>query len=230
MAAGVMSGFFGSGKSIVRDSLQLYLDAGLSQSYPGSGSTWSDLSGNARNSTLNGSPTFTSPGYFDITGDSTYISLSNSGLVPRTNDFTYSMWVRYDVVGGSGTYASLFENGFWTDSLLFRLDNGNGLTVFSEGAYIGAASWTPSINQWYNVVLSRSAGVCTIFVDNILMASFSMTTDINLANTQLWLMRSQHTTGQFTDGKISTFSIYSKALSNQESGQNFEALRGRFGK
>ena len=40
--------------------LVLYLDAGKSQSYPGSGTTWYDLSGNGNNATLYNGPTFTS--------------------------------------------------------------------------------------------------------------------------------------------------------------------------
>ena len=91
---------------IVTDGLVLNLDAGNSASYPGSGTTWSDLSGNGRTATINGSPTFTN-GYFDITGDTTYISLSNSGLVPRTNDFTYSCWINFDAVDSLDT---IFEN------------------------------------------------------------------------------------------------------------------------
>ena len=42
-------------------------------------------------------------------------------------------------------------------------------------------------------------------------------------------MRSQHATGQFTNGRLSTFSIYNKALSVAEISQNFNALRGRYG-
>jgi hypothetical protein len=56
-----------------------------------------------------------------------------------------------------------------------------------------------------------------------------MTTDINLANTNLFLMKSQHTTGQFTNGKISYFSVYNRGLTDSEIRQNFEAIRGRYG-
>ena len=38
--------------SIVRDGLVLHLDAANKKSYPGSGTVWSDLSGNDRNGTL----------------------------------------------------------------------------------------------------------------------------------------------------------------------------------
>jgi len=67
--------------SIVTDGLVLHLDAGDSASYPGSGTTWTDLSGNGNNGTLFGTPSYTaSPGYFDITSDSTYVRLSSYSL------------------------------------------------------------------------------------------------------------------------------------------------------
>ena len=47
-------------KPIVTDGLVLCLDAGNTKSYPGSGATWLDLSSNANNGTLTGSPTFNS--------------------------------------------------------------------------------------------------------------------------------------------------------------------------
>jgi hypothetical protein len=210
---------------IVTDGLLLCLDAGNSKSYSGSGATWNDLSGNNRNATINGSPTFTN-GYFDIASDSTYISLSNSGLVPRTNDFTYSCWIRFDAVDGLDT---IFENGYWTDTLLFRYQS-TAFNVYVEGAYIGAFSWTAIINTWLNIVFKRESGICRTFINGDQIGStLTMNTDINLTNSNLWIMRSQHTTNQFTNGKISSFSIYNKGLSNIEIFQNYNALKNRFG-
>ena len=41
-------------------------------------------------------------------------------------------------------------------------------------------------------------------------------------------MRSQHTTNNFTNGKIAVFSIYSRSLNNDQITQNYDALKGRF--
>ena len=49
----------------------LYLDAGNTNSYSGSGTTWTDLSGNTNNATLVNSPPFTNAGtasYFTFNG------------------------------------------------------------------------------------------------------------------------------------------------------------------
>jgi len=205
--------------------LVLCLDAGNSKSYPGSGTTWTDLSGNGRNGTINGSPTFTN-GYFSITGDTTYVSIPNSGLVPRTNDFTYSCWVYLNSVDGLDT---IFENGSWTDTLLFRYES-TQFTVYAEGALRGTIIWTATTGVWVNIVLIRLSNTVSCFINNTSVGTpFTMSTDIDLANPNLWLMRSQHATGQFTNGRISVFSIYNRALTASEISQNYNALRSRYG-
>jgi len=112
---------------------------------------------------------------------------------------------------------------------LFRYQT-NLVAVYAEGALRGNFSWTASAGVWYNVIFKRDGGTCSMYINNTLTGTpFTMTTDINLANTNLWLMRSQHASNQFVNGKIATFSIYNRALSASEIKQNFNALRGRFG-
>ncbi|KAA6233118.1 LamG domain-containing protein [Chlorobium phaeovibrioides] len=209
---------------IVTNGLALFLDARNNNSYPGNGTTWYDLSGNERNGTIY-NPIF-SDGYFDVQSDGNYISIPNSGMIPRTNDFTYSCWLKFD---SFDSYDTIFENGSWTDCLLFRYENNNTITVHSESALRGSFSWAASTGIWYNVVFKRENNIASCYVDAVLTgAPFSMTIDINLANTALYLMRSQHTINQFTDGKIATFSIYDRALSTEEIWQNFSAAYGRY--
>ena len=50
---------YGYGKSIVTDGLVFYVDAANSNSYPGSGTTWTDLIG-SNNATLDNGPTYSS--------------------------------------------------------------------------------------------------------------------------------------------------------------------------
>jgi len=215
----------GHSPRIVMDGLVLALDAGNTKSYPGSGSTWYDLSGNGRNATISGSPTF-SNGYFSGISDSNYFSLSNSGLVPRTNDFTYSCWIYFNAVDSLDT---IFENGSWTDTLLFRYQS-TQFAIYAEGDLRGTLSWTAITGSWVNLVLRRSSNTVSGFANtNSFGTPFTMTTDINLANTNLLLMRSQHTTGQFTNGRLSSFYIYDRALSAAEVKQNFDAHKGRYG-
>ena len=175
-----------AGPEIVNDGLVLCLDAANSRSYPGSGTAWTDLSGNGNNGTLFGTPSFTaSPSYFDITGDSTYVRLSS--YAHRTNDFTYSMWVRFDAFDSLDT---LFENGFWTDTLLFRVQNRTLIAVYIEGALRGTFTWNPSTGIWYNVVYTRLGTTNTLYVNGTQSGStFTNQTDVNISNAYTFLMR-----------------------------------------
>jgi hypothetical protein len=56
-------GFF-RGPKIVTDGLILALDAASPRSYPGTGTTWYDLSGQGNNGTLVNGPTFSSANSF----------------------------------------------------------------------------------------------------------------------------------------------------------------------
>jgi hypothetical protein len=51
------SAILDSGQKIITNNLRLHLDAAQLRSYPGSGTTWTDLSGNANNGTLTNGPT-----------------------------------------------------------------------------------------------------------------------------------------------------------------------------
>lgn len=210
---------------LIKNGLVLYLDAGDTASYPGTGTTWFDLSSNGRNATMVGTIPFSS-NYFGPFSDSNYFSMSNIGLVPRTNDFTWSVWIYYNSTDTSDT---IIENGSWTDTLLWRYENGTTITVYTESILAGSFSWTRLLGTWYNLVLMRSSSVCYFYVNGVSTGTpFSFTTDVNLANTTMFIGRSQHTTGQATDGRISTVSMYNRALTVGEISQNFNSLRNRY--
>ena len=70
---------------IVTDGLVLCLDAGDKMSYPGAGTTWTDLSKNKNNGTLTNGPTFDSAngGSIVLDGTNDYISASTPTIVTR---------------------------------------------------------------------------------------------------------------------------------------------------
>ena len=213
-----------AGPNIIDSGLVIALDAGNTKSYPGSGTTMTDLATPTRTVTIVGSPAFTSP-YFTMDADAKYISMSNSDLSHRTNDFTYSLWVKF---AGVDSLDTLIENGSWSDTLLFRCQS-NTLVVYAEGVYYGAFDWVRSTGVWYNVTLVRSSSTLSFYVNRVLTGTpFALGADISLGITTLWLMRSQHSGGQNTLGDISAFHVYNRALSTTEIQQNFNALRSRF--
>lgn len=67
---------FANGPVIVKNGLIFNLDAADRNSYPGSGTTWSDISGNGNNGTLTNGPTFSSDngGVIVLDGSNDYIA------------------------------------------------------------------------------------------------------------------------------------------------------------
>ena len=81
--------------SIVTDGLVFYVDAGNGDSYPGTGTTWSDLVG-SNNGTLTNGPTFDSGNGGSIVFDGTNDYISTQLTCGTT--FTWSVWFKTDVV------------------------------------------------------------------------------------------------------------------------------------
>jgi hypothetical protein len=81
---------------IIETGLLRYYDAGNSTSYPGSGTTWTDLMGSGYNFTLQNGPTYTSSGagsYFTFDGSNDYANASDAGLPATTTARTIGLWV-----------------------------------------------------------------------------------------------------------------------------------------
>ena len=78
-----------------QEGLVLNLDAGISPSYSGSGSTWYDLTGNGYNATLVNSPTHnSSTGYISFNGTTQYANQTVPLLKTAQDDFTFEVLFR----------------------------------------------------------------------------------------------------------------------------------------
>ena len=102
-AAASSSGGGGSSSGIVSSGLLMHLDAGNSSSYSGSGTTWSDLSGNGNHATLINGPTYSSAdgGALDFDGSNDYATAS---LLMPSRPYTASVWINHDSLSGFFQY------------------------------------------------------------------------------------------------------------------------------
>ena len=86
-----------AGNEIPRDSLKVWLDPGVYECYPGSGTTAYDLSGNGNDATMTYSQLATTvPGVFEFQGTYT-MDIPNLGSSFGQNDFSMCVWVNVDV-------------------------------------------------------------------------------------------------------------------------------------
>jgi hypothetical protein len=242
---------------IVMDGLVLNLDAGITQSYPGSGTVWTDVNGLGpkSNGTLINGPTF-SGGSIVFDGTNDYTQISPTGFNLGVN-FTVQTWVNMIRFGGF--------NGGWnrgsiiTNSYPYSNNQGFWVSVSSQGTaaegrvYIpgrerffisigndqfGATSFTGSltnyVQKWVNLgVRVNGTNPIKLYINGV-----ETQYDNHQTNGPSSLLYSSgpcslgvraNNNQEFAEGAISSLLMYNRALSDSEVLQNFNATKGRFG-
>jgi hypothetical protein len=212
--------------SIITQNLVLCLDAANSKSYPGSGTTWTDLSGNGNTGTLFNTPTYNTSnnGYIYFDGTDEYATVpSNSGWAFSGNG-TIEQWVY--VVGNSGG-----NDRFWcvnnnTSSLDAYL-NGATYNVYFHGNAVGTTTTIPQ-NAWVHFVVTYTSGTIKVYFNTIEQGLTGTTTGYNITNNGTLYIGRYITAPYELNGRIASMKIYNRALTAAEIQQNFNALRSRF--
>jgi hypothetical protein len=221
---------------IVRDSLIYYLDAADSRSYPGSGTTWFEFIA-SRNSVLTNGPTFSASGggaiNFDGVDD---FSVSNIPSTSITN-ITIMGFVNV-VLNRKGPF---FRVGDIANNIANGYAIGIGDTTFAENgnniiALFPNVRWISTTTQWnagwqmVTFILGPSSVVSGF--KNLDPISFPTGNPPNIPTSNLVLARNvgdEPDVVRAANCQIGNFMFYSKALSQQEIEQNFNAFRGRYG-
>jgi hypothetical protein len=219
------------GPRIVTDGLVLALDAADRNSYPGSGTTWTDLSGNGYIGTLYNDTTYNSfnGGGLVFDGTDDFVDINSTDIITGTNPFTIDCW--FTLSGGS--YGELFGNygsGYTTGYIWFA----------TAGLYINGSCYVPNYatatqGTHYIASTRTSAGACVTYLDGVSVATATLPASILIgpnfrigADTKSTV---PNTSGLLEElnGRIYNLKVYNRALTASEVQQNFNALRGRFG-
>jgi len=210
------------------DSLSTKLDAGNITSSSGTGSTIFDIISNSTQTVT--SATYATTGkvnYFVFAGSGN-ITGSNNVSISGANSRTISCWVYFTSktiqsimcigVNGAGT-----GWGIETSSTVFQLSKGNSGTT---------TAITYNTGQWYNIVyigenLSANSLTIKLYVNGSLQYT-GTDTSINTTNSTLKLGTNNAGT-LFFNGRISSASVYKKALSEREIKKNYDSLKSKFG-
>jgi hypothetical protein len=233
-------GIIDSSQKIITNGLVLHLDAAQKRSYSGTGTVWTDLSGNGNNGTLTNSPTFDSANggsiVFDGTNDFINLNSLNSLFSTTSQNITFSFWLRFN---GSSTTTFLFlvfSTGFNGGRFITITNSNIGAFLFVTSSPSNSSTIDCSLsnitNVWTNIVVVWNGTNYIIFRDGL---ELSFTSRINLSssatglgNTPVRLGVDSITTRGFP-GRISTTLIYNRALSAAEVLQNYNATKSRFG-
>lgn len=215
---------------IVQNGLVLNLDAGVSLSYPRSGTTWTNLTG-GNNAALVNSPTFDSGsgGSIVFDGSNDYGTLNTP---VGTGDFSYNIWIRRTSTATGlyyvfGRYADSTSRGcmifILDNSLIFRI--GAAASGFQQVTYsspITGSNWTNisvSANRTSNALLYRN-GVFNTQGD--ISSQQGSVPNLNYIGSLVAV-------SWFLNASIGTIQVYNRALTAQEHLRNFNCMRSRFG-
>ena len=224
--------------SIVTDGLVLHLDAGDSNSYPGSGSgtTWYDLSGNGNNGTISGA-TYSSNegGYLDFDGVNDYVDI-NSFTFNSSSVYSVSFWFK---PSSNTTQQYLLDlranNANNQASLIAYNQSGTSgkihYTVYGVSSPWDSAPTILSLSTWYHITVihNSSTNNLKIYLNSTLDLDSSFGSDLTVSSAPLTIGARSSNQANPTNGSISQVTIYNKALTASEVTQNFDALKGRYG-
>jgi hypothetical protein len=204
---------------IVTDGLILALDAANTKSYPGSGTTWFDLSGNGNNGTLTNGPTFSSDNGGSIVFDGVNDYVQFSTVSAQTICFFGRMDAGIPSLAG----------------LVCTSANGDGALRTDP---TGTFRVSPDANDFHNGFVSsfmingisnltnNGAGGFTIPNGRSLFQNFYVGTIGNARN----LSTISHIfNNRVFKGRVYAVYLYNRALTNAELLQNYNATKGRYG-
>lgn len=226
---------FSRGPKIVTDGLVLALDAANLKSYPGSGTTWSDLSGNGNDGTLVNGPTFDSGnnGSIVFDGMNDYVRSTNDGLSFSTNNTTLSMWVKIKGAGDQSfnRFLDIRPNSggnliyFFWDEDDARYGFGNA-TSFSSAIITGA---DPILNTWQNWVgvHDYDNNITQFYVNSQLLVSGNQITSLQNSSYSIAIRQDTISDESYID--VASVRVYDKVLTQEEILQNYNATKSRFG-
>ena len=244
------------GQQIVTNGLVLNLDAANKDSYPGTGTTWYDLSGNGNNGIIN-SGEFV-PNSFDgylgnLNNQSNffYITIPNSTSISNTLSVTTGGWTIEEIIWTNSTNypeadaGSVFSNpAYGPGATGFDWNHGFDITSFQFGQSSNSAtgyedtvsiSSIPSqytqFNTWRirTMIWDRSNNTVSLYINGVYIGGGSTP---NTAGQPIYDGGGGDVGtlyGWKFYGRRGAFKIWNKVLSQSEITQNYNAQKTRFG-
>ena len=227
--------------NFVSAGLIVNLDATNASSYPGTGTTWTNLGtgGTTYNATLTNAPTFESGNTANL-----YFNKPTSGDVQQYGTVNIN-------TGATNTWsmeviAKIPNKGLWTTTPFAVIADFTGYN--STGAYIGVQGGTINFapagynfqsfqftnDIWYVITVVYSINIASLYVNGVLQGTWANANNNNLMGSNLvkplYLGNPPtNTSTTVQQVKISRFKYYTRVLSASEIGTNFSVQKARYG-
>ena len=247
----LVSGIHPSASASITSGALINLDASNPSSYGGSGTTWTDLSGNGAHATLINSPTFDATNKAISWGNATQRNSSDAnGTYATVSNFYSGSWSNgfsvsfYANMGSARSYARVFDfspaadtNGSPNNINVHREGTSKNLRVTYtsntsvEGSCTSASIIENNVFHHYAITISPS-GACTFYKNGSSNSTSTMggnsgfpTVPTAIARGSAYLARA-HWNDPYSDGKLGNIAIYNATLSAVEVTANYNAQSG----
>lgn len=221
---------------IVTSNLVLWYDPSNTVSYPGTGTTVTNLASTSLNGTMS-NITYTSP-YFSYNGSSSQINIADNALLePGTGDWTMEAWVYLSSSSGSKVVLGKFDPGGGQQDVSYSIrisgagiyaQIGNGTNVVDTALYtLPLNTWTHVTYVWKNVATNSLEAYINGVSAGSVAHSFS-----SILNTSANLYIGSYNGGeysQYMNGRIGITRLYSAALTSAQVLQNYNADKSKYG-
>ena len=222
--------------SAVTSNLVLWYDPSFATSYPGTGTTISNLA----SASLAGSMSniaYTDP-YFAYNGTSSQVSVADTAaLEPGAGDWTMEVWVNQTVNTGSQVILGKFDPGGGANDVSYaiRVSSGNVRADFGNGTTaMNTSNYTLTTGTWVQLVYVFTNVANNNVITYVNGAQQATTTHsfTSLLNTPSNLYLGSYNGGEYSqyyNGRIGITRLYNAALTAGQVLQNYNADRGVYG-
>ena len=218
---------------IITNGIILFLDANNTNSYPGSGTAWYDLSGYGNTGTLTNGPTFSSAngGSIVFDGSDDYVNIANASNLNGTSQ-TVNLWFLYTSIPGNGVSVmgkhdslgsySGYNMFLYAGGITCQFKNGSGGDAGSIGTSVAS-------NTWIFITMKFTInGTLTVYINSSKISTTSLGS-VSISSQPIRIGRSVDAYWSALPGRVANLQIYNRELSDVEVLQNFQATRTRFG-
>lgn len=134
--------------------------------------------------------------------------------------FTLEMWVNFGSVSGNQAFMGAANGIGGYPKWLFGFDiSGNGGLTFCTGTganFVSAPTWTPLLNTWYHIALTRNNNTWTFYTNGIIMSVVNSSTSIPSISGSLEIGAGNSNGAFGFDGLVDEASIYNTCLTSNQ--------------
>jgi hypothetical protein len=231
-------------QSIITDGLLVNLDAGDSASYPGSGTTWTDLQG-SNDATIDGATySAADSGIFVFDGVNDVITIPDSADMRATVGGTRTLqtWVKVDSYdNGDGIWGKQYGASSAYDGYSLALQTNNVIRLQMNGNTVNggynSATNAFTLGTWmFLTVVVRFGGgsgsPSLVYKDDNstpIISQANAENGITNINAPFIFARDVQEGTDYADINIGALYVYNRALSTAEIAENFNTTKARYG-